>query len=76
MQRRSWSSFGTEDQGDGRVTVNVPVAAERRGSSGNGYLSAAHPWTFAVHREDGEWRLVAVTPYPFCGGYVQRTHCR
>jgi hypothetical protein len=72
----AWSSFDTEDQADDKVTVTVPVAAEWRGSSGNGYKSAAHPWTFAVHREDGGWRLTAVTPYPWCGGYVDREHCR
>lgn len=71
-----WSSFDREDQGDDRVTVTVPIVVEWQEASGQGYKSEAYSWTFEVHREDGGWRLAAVKPHPWCGGYIVQSRCR
>jgi transcriptional regulator with XRE-family HTH domain len=64
------------EAGEQQPLLPVAVAiADARDSSGEGYKSERHPWTFDVHREDGGWRLTKVKPYPWCGAYVQQSHC-
>jgi hypothetical protein len=55
------------------VTVEVAVwpAADGSGQPRHG---AAHVWRFGT-REDHGWRIVSVTPFPWCGGYVAAAAC-
>jgi hypothetical protein len=71
-----WTTFDREDQGDGRVKITVPVAAEWWGSSGQSLKCPPRYWTFDLHSEDGGWRITKVTPAVWCGGYVQQSSCR
>lgn len=60
----------------GRATVTVDVAATWWGSGmAGGYRSQALPWRFET-RDDGGWRITAVTPPVWCGGYVLASKCR
>jgi hypothetical protein len=38
------------------------------------YQGTAQVWTFRT-REDNGWQIEAVTPYPWCGGYVDAKAC-
>ena len=41
----------------------------------NGYRSSELPRRFETHKDHG-WQVQGVTPPPWCGGYVDRAHCR
>ncbi|GAB1643841.1 hypothetical protein KRMM14A1259_42640 [Krasilnikovia sp. MM14-A1259] len=71
----TWSSFQSTSQGGETVTVTVPVSAQWSGGTATSYKSEPHPWTFTARHQDGGWRLSAVQPYPWCGGYVDQAHC-
>jgi hypothetical protein len=38
------------------------------------YTGTTAVWTFLT-REDNGWQIEAVTPYPWCGGYVTASAC-
>ena len=63
----------------GRAEVRTDVAAEWSGTDAHGrltgYRSSEHAWVFQT-RDDGGWRVSAVTAPAWCGGYVRIDACR
>jgi hypothetical protein len=71
-----YSFDGRPDTDADQAVVQAEVHPVWFGTNGHALSSAgaAHAWRF-VTREDNGWQIESVTPYPWCGGYIQADAC-
>ncbi|MFC7529112.1 hypothetical protein [Actinoplanes sp. GCM10030250] len=76
--RISWSGYEVRRLTEKHAEVNTDVRGNWSFTSKTGrlqrYNSEAHPWLITAVEDDG-WRVTAVEPHPWCGGYVASDRC-
>jgi hypothetical protein len=77
--RMSWEEYDVRQLSKGFAEVRTEVRCNwaftsRETGRLRMYDSEAHQWVITLVEDDG-WRVSAVEPHPWCGGYVYADRC-